>query len=599
MSGEKISGQGMPPSAERHGVLVGPAANFPTGGPVSELRSEHSFVLPRERARLQEKFQKRREGYFTIINGERQLDLGHKDIAEVKKYSNDVLNSEKVDTEGRKTGLRVRASERNKGNTEMELMGQMSIQELVAYTKEHRPIHLKNGSNELLLPKDYPKATAGEQQWGEALFYHDAPLLLKGILASDIPDKVEYAQGMVENFVYELYLLHMIPNGSALQLINRSQPPSLTEMAWNVYDAMQEQNPQDKEKNIAWLGTVMEAAEYEFDHYWKNKDKYHHTVEGSPLVTPGDTDIGAHDTSERETGRDMSREYLDRAHDHQDPNINGRLVGYAWDIAFFKRMTGAKKEEVKKWENIGDEMASKMGEVMFDGKSYVAYDARRAQQQTGIVSLSGYMPLALGVPDVDQAQEMANSLDRLRGPYGLSHILPESIPPDPTPEMLASFPPGIRETIRNIYGARQWGDWDGQEKEEGKKINIPEWPIETHGVIAGLERYGFYNQAIDIAEDWLLGYTEYFNTHGTLPEKRNTLTGENGHGVEYGQQVDFGWSIANYLWLLQELPRLYMLRNKQKARMASEVRPDVPLVRDVVSGVVRDDEPVTVFAAAK
>ncbi|HWY79906.1 MAG TPA: trehalase family glycosidase [Candidatus Sulfotelmatobacter sp.] len=497
----------------------------------------------------------RRAPYFDEVQGERQINLAHENIIRARKYCNEILDGKKVQNDGSLYGLRVRARERNQQSPEMLEMGGMSLPELVAYTKDHESVHKKLGTNELLLPHDYPKATAGEEQWGEALFYHDAPLLVEGILASDIPDKIEYAKGTLECLINELYTFHFIPTGSSLQLISRSHPPSLTRMGLRICEAMVESKKYSKEEAHSWLGDVMEAAEYEFTNYWKNEEKYNHFVPGSTLITPGDIDVGAHDPSERETGHDMTPEYHGRANDFLDPNINGELVGYAWDIALYKRLVD-EHEAADKWQEIGDTMAEEM-RTMFDGEIYRAVDIRNTKEKSTVASLTGYKPMANGIPPTDHTDPMVRQLYKFTGPYGVAHIVPETVPQTPQNGEFSTFSRPTQATLMDHFRDRQWGG----EVSKAQK-NATEWPIDIYALIKGLRRYGYYDLATETAENWLLSSTEYLNNNGTLPEKRNVITGENGHGVEYSEQVDFGWSIALYLWLLQELPDLYALRKK-------------------------------------
>ena len=141
----------------------------------------------------------------------------------------------------------------------------------------------------------------------------------------------------------------------------------------------------------------MGVAEDEFNLYWMNKT---HAVEGSTLVTLGDSDTGAHDSSERESGRDMTPEYDDRAHDHQDPNINAKLIGYTRGLARYKRLVG-KDGEAETLDKIGDAMTNEMREVNFNGISYVAFDARETKKQRVKASASSrgrpFFPISFAI----------------------------------------------------------------------------------------------------------------------------------------------------------------------------------------------------------
>jgi neutral trehalase len=237
----------------------------------------------------------------------------------------------------------------------------------------------------------------------------------------------------------------------------------------------------------------------------------------------------------------------------QFPTINSNLVIYTRDIAKFKGLIGD-NEGKDAWNAIGYQMAQELNDTLFDGTIYRAVDARNNKgKMSEVFSLGGYMPMAAGVPTREGAAAMVNQLYKFKGPHGISNVIPETIPSPPTQEMLDSFPEGVQTSIMDIFRPRQWGD----------KEHPNEWPPRISSLVTGFTKYGYYNEAINIVENWLLKNTEYFIANNTLAEKLNTLTGQNGHGLEYGQQVDFGWTMAIYLWFLKELPRLYKLREEK------------------------------------
>jgi hypothetical protein len=536
------------------------------------LINSGTYRLPQERARLTQELWTRREKYFQIVDGDngdnsdRQIDLQHDDLQKLRNYSNEILDGRRERAGGELYGLRVRASERNKDSEEMMALTNMPLRELIAYTKEHRPIHLKPGTSELLLPRDYPKATADTAQWGEALFYHDAPVLVDGILASDIPDRVEYAKGTVEALIYELYLLDgHIANGTKLNLLKNSQDPSLTRMVSTVYDEMIKDG-YDQDEADDWLSLGMDAAEFEYTSYWKNPHNNHH-VEGSTLITPGDADVGA--LAEYETGMDTTAEYHNRAHDYQATHINGSLVRYAWDIANHKRKIGD-QEAAEKYQQEGDAMAQELL-TLYDDRIFRDRDARGTGLLNPVMSLNGYKLLRYGIPLPEQARTMANELYKFRGPYGLAHLVPESVPHLPNESVLSAFEPHTRRTVRAIRGPRQWGD--GENNNTG-------WAVDVDAVIDGFIQYGHVDLAINLAEEALLAAAEDLQNYGTEFEKRDVLTGLNGQGVEYPRQIDFGWSIALPLKIMKKLPELYAKRSELK-RNADDQKDKTAVQKDV------------------
>ena len=80
-----------------------------------------------------------------------------------------------------------------------------------------------------------------------------------------IDGRRELAQGMVENFAYEIKHYGKILNANRSYYLTRSQPPFLTDMAYRVYERM---NPHEEKENKAWLREVLKSAIKEYHEVW-------------------------------------------------------------------------------------------------------------------------------------------------------------------------------------------------------------------------------------------------------------------------------------------------------------------------------------------
>lgn len=83
-----------------------------------------------------------------------------------------------------------------------------------------------------------------------------------------IDDRVDLAQGMVENFAYEIKHYGKILNANRSYYLSRSQPPFLTDMAKQVYLKL----PAKKE-NKEWLRTMLQAAIKEYHTVWMSEPR--------------------------------------------------------------------------------------------------------------------------------------------------------------------------------------------------------------------------------------------------------------------------------------------------------------------------------------
>ncbi len=77
----------------------------------------------------------------------------------------------------------------------------------------------------------------------------DSYFIIRGLLRDK---RVELAQGMVENFFFEIEHYGAILNANRTYYLTRSQPPFLTSMILDVYDAKKEAGQEDR----AWLETA-------------------------------------------------------------------------------------------------------------------------------------------------------------------------------------------------------------------------------------------------------------------------------------------------------------------------------------------------------
>lgn len=78
------------------------------------------------------------------------------------------------------------------------------------------------------------------------------------------------------------------------------------------------------------------------------------------------------------------------------------------------------------------------------------------------------------------------------------------------------------------------------------------WAPLHYMVIAGLERYGYHEEAGLIAAKWLKANLNWFNQHGVFLEKYNVVDpGKPPVKGVYPSQTGFGWTNAVFEYLCQ------------------------------------------------
>lgn len=187
-----------------------------------------------------------------------------------------------------------------------------------------------------------------------------------------IDHRVDLAQGMVENFAYEIKHYGKILNANRSYYLTRSQPPFLTDMARQVYLRL---SGCDSDKK-AWLRSVLQAAMKEYHTVWMAEPRldpktqlsrfrpngkgippeteashFDHVIQ--PYATKANLSISEymesynngtikepeldeyflHDRAVRESGHDTTYRYEGRCANLATIDLNALLYKYETDIA--------------------------------------------------------------------------------------------------------------------------------------------------------------------------------------------------------------------------------------------------------------------------
>lgn len=133
----------------------------------------------------------------------------------------------------------------------------------------------------------------------------------------------------------------------------------------------------------------------------------------------------------------------------------------------------------------------------------------RKLENTGIWSLAATVPLFTSLASVTQAKAISQHLTKFIAPGGLVTTLTST--------------------------SQQWDSPNG-------------WAPLQWFAIAGLNNYGYQNQARDIATRWVHCVDTYFEKHHAILEKYDVFQlGTAAGGGEYDVQLGFGWTNGIYL----------------------------------------------------
>ncbi|XP_047308366.1 probable trehalase [Impatiens glandulifera] len=390
------------------------------------------------------------------------------------------------------------------------------------------------------------------------IYYWDSYWVIRGLLASKM---YETAKGIVMNLISLLETYGHVLNGTRVYYTNRSQPPLLSSMVYDVYirtndkEFLKKALPAlIKEHNFWNSGIHVVTVEDEkgcshtlsrYYAMWNEPRPESSTIDretASKLSSVSEKRLLYREiASTAETGWDFSSRWM---RDESDlttlattsilpVDLNAFILKMELDISVLAKENGdretslqyLKASQVRKLAMnsiFWNEEKGQWFDYWLDGKSSLQGYKWKSSQQNMKAFASNFIPLWIEPFHSDAA--MAAKVIKSLKDSGL---------------VCAS---GIATTLTN--SGQQWDFPNG-------------WAPLQHMIVEGLLKMGTkeaMSLAQDIAHGWLkTNYVTFKNT-GVMHEKYNVETcGESGGGGEYNPQTGFGWSNGVVLSFLEEL----------------------------------------------
>ena len=205
------------------------------------------------------------------------------------------------------------------------------------------------------LPKPYlvPSHAEGHEFDYNELYYWDSYFMVQGMLDTD---HKELTMGILEDLEYEFNRFQIIPNGSQLYYVSRSQPPFLTSFIFDLYNAYK----LDKE----WLKRAISVAKKEYEVVWMGTRKPNARQVYRGLSRYYDFNY-LNDIAEAESGWDMTPRFNRKAMNYLPVDLNALLYKYEMDFAQAARILDDKREAAQ-WEQQAAARKKTMHELMWD-----------------------------------------------------------------------------------------------------------------------------------------------------------------------------------------------------------------------------------------
>lgn len=404
--------------------------------------------------------------------------------------------------------------------------------EVVQYIKDNWVNTIKpaceNEGTLLKLPKPY--TTPCISRMFQEMYYWDTYFANVGLIMSGM---AEQAKNNVDNMIYMINTYGHMPNGNRVGYLNRSQPPFLSIMVREVFEATgdaqwleNEAYPALEKEYAFWQGERM--TQVGLNRYSSNVTDEERLVRfagtlcsRSGMPMPEDKEecmeLGRSMYSLAESGWDCTSRFALNAHKYAPADLNSLLYMLEDNMAFFAETLG-KTADAGIWHERAKERCEKINRLLWSEERGVFCDVHvETGKLNNVVSAAAFYPLFAGFATQEQAEKAVCALSLLEQEYGIACC-------------------ENREDLLSL----QWDYPHG-------------WACLHYIVIKGLLRYGRKEDALRVAEKYVRVATENFRETNNLWEKYNVVTGKVSVTKEYNTPPMMGWSAGVYLYCAQLL----------------------------------------------
>jgi alpha,alpha-trehalase len=415
----------------------------------------------------------------------------------------------------------------------------------------------------------------------------DSYFIIRGLLRAG---RVELARGMVDNFFFEIEHYGAMLNANRTYYLTRSQPPFVSSMFVDVYDALQKSGHADP----AWLAKAYDDLEKDYE-MW-NRDphragdtglsRYYDFGEGPPAEAVQD-----------ETGyyRKVSTYFFFHPAQADDyileslpgvtqPVAGGTYTQQVCDVSMtMARAECEKRREFKLSSDYykGDRSMRESGfDVSFRFAPFgaathhyapVCLNSLLYKNEKDLEQISRWLG---HTADAEKWSKRAGERKKLISRYLWDDKAGFFFDFDLRSKQRSSYryattfyplwaglatPEQAKAVLKNISALERPGGLAMSTEESGAQWDLPYgWGSIEMLAIEGLRRYGFNGDADRISYEFLSMVAENFRRDGNIREKYNVVTRSSEAHVEIGYQmnvVGFGWTNAAFLELLHALPK--------------------------------------------
>lgn len=354
----------------------------------------------------------------------------------------------------------------------------------------------------------YPFVSPSLEQFHSDQFYWDTYFTILGLVRQD---RVELAQGMIENLVVLFQRFQLVPMRNRTYDTGISQPPLLTSMIKEVY-------AHNKDKK--WLRHKAFLAAAELENYWMNIDDADHIANHRvhPILSRYADHHLIDQTAEHESGWDMTSRFNNHALSFLPVDLNSLLYRYEKDLAEIYSLLGDDAQS-KAYLAAADVRAKYMHEIFWSETNGFFFDFDYIENKRHhFFSLAGYFPLWAGWATKKQAELIVKKLNMFEFPGGLANSQADDL----------------------IVPYKQWDYPNG-------------WAPIIFIVTEGLRNYGYHEESDRITQKWLDLVSRIHQDTGKFWEKYDVVHETVGKEGRYPTQHGFAWTNGTFVALAERL----------------------------------------------
>lgn len=429
----------------------------------------------------------------------------------------------------------------------------------------------------------------------------DSYFIIRGLLRAG---RVDLARGMVDNFFFEIENYGAMLNANRTYYLTRSQPPFLSSMFIEVYEASAHKQPE-----IAWLERAYTDLSKDYEMWTHDPhlagdtglSRYYDFGDGPPPEAVKD-----------ETGfyRKVAQYFFlhpaaaDTYLVETQPGMEQSVAGSTYTLQVCDAsMTMARAEcepprqfKLSKDYYKGDRSMRESGfDVSFRFGAFgsathhyapVCLNSLLYKTEKDLEQISHWLGRT---DDAEKWSKRAEQRKKLITKYLWNEKQGIFFDFNFTTKQMSDYkyastfyplwaglatPEQARAILSNLKAFEQAGGVPMSTTDTGAQWDLPYgWGNIEMVVIGGLRRYGFNSDADRVSYEFLSTVAENFRRDGEIREKYNVVTKSSEAHAELGYQmnvVGFGWTNAAFLELLQGLPQ------EKVQRLAKEQNEPVP-----------------------